>query len=194
MFPGGGWLLQGLLLRGRRPGCVTCRSSRGNLSAAGRAELGSLWLIPDTWGRPRLLRSACLFRGEILKENAQAKRSWLKETGRLRFGLYEPIPLRQTDRPWTQVGCCGGSCPSGAHPSPTARMRRKALWTSLPLLSSSPPRNWSFFMPSLAMTPPQLPVLPWCLGSLSDTFKQCGSWDSPPHARSSPRAWLDPVP
>ena len=40
---------------------VTCRSCRGSPSAAGRAEPGSPWSIPGTWGQPHSSRPALFF-------------------------------------------------------------------------------------------------------------------------------------
>lgn len=61
-------------------GGVTCRSSRGSPFAAGRAEPGSLWWIPDTWSRPHSCRPAPFFTedGKFWKESkARWGKRWL---------------------------------------------------------------------------------------------------------------------
>lgn len=68
-----GPLLEEALALGTWGAGVTCRSCRGSLSAAGRAELGSPWSIPDTWGRPHVSPPALFF---------TEGRFWRKSRGR----------------------------------------------------------------------------------------------------------------
>lgn len=68
-----GPLLEEALALGTPGAGVTCRSCRGSPSAAGRAEPGSPWSIPDTWGRPHVPPPALFF---------TEGRFWRKSRGR----------------------------------------------------------------------------------------------------------------
>lgn len=160
-----GPLLEEALALGTRGAGVTCRSCRGSPSAAGRAEPGSPWSIPDTWGRPHVPPPALFFtegrfwrksrgRGETVKTLHSGLARRLCEV-KVPFRGHLHVPHQtdgQTDRP-TLGGSDGGDD-----------------WVQRLRLSLSP-------TPALHRDPPPPPdCLSEALGALAPTLQTGGSW------------------
>ena len=107
---GGDWpadLLRGSTGPGRAwvgwHGGVTCRSCQGSRSAAGRAEPGTPWSIPDTWSRPHSSRPTPFFKeGRSWRESKEGGEAVTKRPISVARMLCDPEGLV----PWASA------CPS----------------------------------------------------------------------------------